>query len=327
MQKCKACRMAGNTKAKKKPKERKRWGKKYADKRDWSKYNEELVVRGEFYLAYSWIESWEKELEEMNMGKVGAKYEFPESFIEFLAVLHQWLDCRALEGVARKLAEFGKIPKHASYSAISRRINKVKTSFKLPQSGSCQASCDGTGMKFGNAGQYKARMYGGKREKYIKATITANPKTGDLYACTVSPEGEGKSEPETAERDMKYLIMHGITVQKFYGDGAFDALDLFAFLEKNKIESAIKIRKTAVLKGDNSLRDKELLLYKKKGYRKWAKEKEYGRRWVGTEGIFSAVKRKFGEQTRSKKLVNALNEVERKFWAYERMKQYAKARA
>ncbi len=86
-------------------KQRKRWGKKYVDKRDWVKYNEELVVRGEFYLDYDWLESWETELEEMNKGKVGARCEFPKSFIEFQAVLYQWIDYRGLEGVARKLAE------------------------------------------------------------------------------------------------------------------------------------------------------------------------------------------------------------------------------
>ena len=32
-----------------------------------------------------------------------------------------------------------------------------------------------------------------------------------------------------------------------------------------------------------------------KGYRSWADENNYGIRWPGTEGIFSAVKRNFGE--------------------------------
>ena len=33
----------------------KRWGKKREDKRDWKKYNEELVVRGEFLLDLDWV--------------------------------------------------------------------------------------------------------------------------------------------------------------------------------------------------------------------------------------------------------------------------------
>src|SRR3989338_1174241 len=202
--------------------EKKRWGKKFVDKRDWVAYNEELVVRGEFYLDYDWIDSWETELEEMNKNKVGAQYKFPESFIEFQDALHQWISCRELEGFARKLAEYGRIPMHDDFSTISRRINKVKVTFKLPQSGSCCVATDGTGMRFENAGQYRERMYGKKRKKYIKAIITANPMTGEVLAITTSIEGEGFSEPEVAERDMDYLITHGITVKKFFFDRAFD---------------------------------------------------------------------------------------------------------
>ncbi len=134
-------------------------------------------------------------------------------------------------------------------------------------------------------------------------------------------------KPEVAEQHMDALLTQGITLTKFWGDGSFDTINLFNFLEKHKIESHIKIRKGSIDKGEDSLRDKEVALYKKKGYKKWAKEKEYGIRWNGTEGIISAVKRKFGEQTRSTKLENAKNEVKRKFWAYDEMKQYAKIRA
>ncbi|MBI5332153.1 MAG: hypothetical protein HZB65_01125 [Candidatus Aenigmarchaeota archaeon] len=115
-----------------------------------------------------------------------------------------------------------------------------------------------------------------------------------------------------------------LSYRKILGDGSFDAHDLFKFLEELEIESAIKIRKTAVPTGTNSRRDRELANYRKLGYKKWAREKEYGKRWVGTEGIFSAVKRKSGEQPRSHKTENAINEARRKFWAYETMKNYAK---
>ena len=182
-------------------------------------------------------------------------------------------------------------------------------------------------MKFENAGEYRARMYGKKRKKYIKVTITADPINKKMLDCDVSVEGEGLSEPEVAEQHMNALLMQGITLKKFYGDGSFDTINLFNFLEDRKIESAIKIHKSSVVKDDGSMRDKEVALYKKKGYRKWAKEKEYGLRWNGTEGIFSAVKRKFGEQTRSTKIENALSEVKRKFWAYDAMKEYAQMRA
>ena len=107
-------------------KERKRWGKKFKDKRDWRKYNEELVVRGEFYLDCKWVRNWNKELNAMNEGKVGALYEYPDSFMHFMAVLGQWIDYRGLEGVARKLVEFGQLPR-ASTEPVCTGRNRRNT--------------------------------------------------------------------------------------------------------------------------------------------------------------------------------------------------------
>lgn len=307
--------------------EKKRWGKKFIDKRDWVKYNEELVVRGEFYLDCEWVKSWSKELEEMNKGKVGAKYEFPESLIRLQAVWHQLIDYRGVEGVTRKLCEIGELPQYNDFSTINRRVNKMGIDFNLPKGSSFAAACDGSGMKFGDAGEYRARMYGKNRRKYIKVVITADPEKKKLLACEASIEGEGLSEPEVAEKHIIDFYQHGITLTKFWGDGSFDTLDLFDVLEMYGIESAIKIRKGSVDKGEGSLRDEEVRMYIKKGYKKWARKRQYGLRWNGTEGIFSAVKRKFGEQTRSHKIENACSEVRRKFWAYDRMKEYAELRA
>ncbi|MEM3778701.1 MAG: IS5/IS1182 family transposase, partial [Fervidicoccaceae archaeon] len=68
------------------------------------------------------------------------------------------------------------------------------------------------------------------------------------------------------------------------------------------VAGAIKIRKNAApenIRG-SKWRRKEARVYKRLGYSKWAVYKKYGMRWVGTEGIFSAVKRKYGENTVSR---------------------------
>ena len=302
-------------------KERKRWGKKFRDERNWKKYNEELVVRGEFYLDCKWVMDWNKELEGMNKGKVGAHYEYPDSFMHFMAVLGQWIDYRGLEGVALKLVEFGQLPQASDYSNVCRRVNRMDIKFELPFKNCC-VSTDSSGMKFENAGEYRARMYGKKQRKYIRVTISADPRRKKMLDCDVSIEGEGNSDSEIAIGHMESLLSQDIRVDKFWGDGSFDSFDLFAFLEHNNIEPAVKPRKSAILQGDRSLRDREVLKIKK-GYKKWSRERQYGLRWNGTEGIFSAVKRKFGEKTRSHKIENALSEVKRKFWAYDTMKAYA----
>ena len=73
-------------------------------------------------------------------------------------------------------------------------------------------------------------------------------------------------------------------------------------------------------------RAREVEDYKAKSWDEWVKGKEYGKRWLGTEGIFSSVKGIFGEDTRAKTTKTACLEAERKFWAYEMMRKYAQKR-
>jgi len=102
-------------------------------------------------------------------------------------------------------------------------------------------------------------------------------------------------------------------------DGLHDCEDTFNLCRKLGIDTAIKIRENASEKG-LSPRANEVRYYKRKGYKRWAKEKEYGKRWVCTEGIFSAVKRLFGENVRSHKIRNSYKEAKIKFWAYQQIK-------
>jgi len=68
---------------------------KEVNKRNWSPYNEELVVRGKLYFDFR--SRWDDELKQMNNGKVGAPYKFPLFFIEKMAILHQYIDYRCHE--------------------------------------------------------------------------------------------------------------------------------------------------------------------------------------------------------------------------------------
>ena len=66
----------------------KRWGKPYEDKRNWSEYNEKLVLRGEFYLSLEFLAKWDSELLKMNINKRGRQYQYPLQFIQWGAAIH-----------------------------------------------------------------------------------------------------------------------------------------------------------------------------------------------------------------------------------------------
>lgn len=302
-----------------------RWGEPYEDKRNWPAYNEELVVRGEFLLDLDWVKQWNSELMTMNKGKQGHPFEFPESLIKFQAVLSQWIDYRGLEGVARRLVQYTRLPKYNDYSTINRRVNKVDTTLILPKEGHISVSCDGSGMKRTNDGEYKHDMYGKGRKKYLKVRIIADPYAKKLLDVDVQLEGEGPSEPETAQHQILTLLSYGYTIDAFYGDGGYDAINLWLFLEQYNIKSVIKPDKNSIDDSESISRNNAVKYIAKNGYKPWAKKQRYGMRWPGTEGEFSAVKRKFGDTTRATKLDNMCHDIRLKFWAYDKMQQYARS--
>jgi hypothetical protein len=300
----------------------------YIDQRDWLKYNEELVLHGEYLLDLDWIRrGWKSELILMNHNKCGAPFQFPESLIKLQAVWAQLVDYREVEGITRRVCAAAQIPDFNDYSTINRRVNKLDLHFELPKQGFVSVSTDGTGMKLTNSGEYRQDKYGKKRnKKFVKVILSANPLTKELLFCDVSFDDEGHSEPQQAKKDMQLLIDKGFIIDKFWGDGAFDVKELFNFLQQNSIEAAIKIRSNASGKADGSLRRaREVAEYQFKEYVWWARDKSYGIRWLGTEVIFSAVKRKYHENIRSTELENIKKEAKRKFWAYNQIKAYAKA--
>lgn len=308
----------------KKPK--KRWGKKKKYPQNWHNYNEELVRRGTFYLDFEWVKNWNNELIEMNKNKVGAPYKFPNSLIELQAVWLEFTDLRGVEGITRKVVEITKVPEYNCFSTICRRVNMLSLKFDLPKDKDIYCATDMSGVKMNMSGEYFEKLYGDGKKKFIKVTLTANPYTKDIYEIDVAIEGEELSEPDVAMTHMAELDAMGYNILKFWGDGRYGTHELFDFLDYYYIKSAVKLAQNAIVDPGGSVRRGiEVKKFHDLGYEKWAEETSYGMRWTGTEGIFSAVKRKFGERVRAKKEINMLRAAKRKFWAYEKIRKYAKA--
>ncbi len=296
------------------------------DKRNWKEYNEQLVVRGMFYLELEFVKNWNRELEEMNKGKRGGQYKYPESFIKWECIWKQWIDYRGLEGIARKLANLGLIPTYNDYTTIWYRVHNMIPEIKLPDEKEIEIASDGTGLKTDNAGEYRVFKYGkeSKKKKHLVVIITADLKHKKLLKIEAHIEGEGEGESKVAEKHIRELKREGKNIKKFYGDGAFDTYRFFNTLEEFGIESAVKIRKNASTEHcrGSKRRRSEIRKERKLGYEQWARETRYGMRWVATEGIFSAVKRKFGERSVSKNRDSMIAEGIQRFWLYDLLKEY-----
>jgi hypothetical protein len=283
-----------------------------------------------FYLDFDLFKDWDKELERMNKNKRGGQYRFPKSFIEWETVWHQLVDYRGLEGITRKLAEVKLIPRYNDYTTIWHRVHNFKPKIILPKYDNLQVKSDGTGLKIDNRGEYRMDKYGDKnrKKKHVVVVITSDKKRKKLLDVDVFFEGEGVPEPVSAVKQMKKLIKRKKHITNFGGDGAFDTHAMFNFLGHNRIRSSIKIRKNSVvrpnqiLKNMSKRRQKEVKKYQELGYEKWADKVNYGDRWPATEGIFSAVKRKYGENVISVRKPNILVEALQRFWAYDVLQLY-----
>lgn len=293
---------------------KKRWGKKFKDKRNWKEYNRKLILRGVFYINPVFLNTWLDEINRMNHGKIGQPYLYPNSMIEFSGVLYaKGFDYRSIEGIIEALSnKLGNFP-IISFSQIRRRIKKLSLSFKKKWS-NLIVGCDGSGIKVSNRGEWMRQKWKVRRG-WIKVVIMGTTE-GDIIDIRIGNENLNENP---SARGM--IRTNNKDIDKMMGDGWFDAKDNFRLLNRLGIEPVIKIDDTASTKANGCMaRKKEVLIYKELGYKDWAKQKGYGMRWVATEGIFSAVKRIFGECVRSHKTRNMYQEAKLKFWAYQKLR-------
>ena len=142
--------------------------------RNWREYNNKLVKRGEFYLLADFIAYWNEELEEMNKNKRGSPFEYPQSFIDFAALLKISFNqpYRQLKGIIKRLSAYIPGLKSADYTTLWRRIRA--TEFELKQLASTEsesedepegviAAIDATGMRVTNRGEWMREKWKKKR--------------------------------------------------------------------------------------------------------------------------------------------------------------------
>lgn len=302
----------------------KRWGKKFIDKRNWPAYNSQLVKRGEYLLDLDWVKRGDDELERMNDGKVGKPFQFPNSLIELQAVWHtHQLGYRIIKGITIRLCEIGQLPAYNDYSTINRRVNKLHLKLAPPKGNRLVLFSDGTGLQAVAGGEYLREKYGKKNRRWVQVIILGDPVTKEPVSFEVNIVQA--SEPESTARQLEALDEQGIDIAGVGGDGAMDEMNLWNLIDKKGWIPIIKPDKNAIENSKNELRNKEVKARNKLGYEGWAKKNKYGRRWPGTEGIFSAFKRMFGEQLAAKSEKGMLQEAGLKVWAYQKLKRYGEA--
>jgi Transposase DDE domain len=120
---------------------------------NWSLYNESLVRRGEVVLNFDVIDSWHNELDNMNDGKEGASYRYPNSFVQLLGYMRVYfhLPYRQTEGVVRRAYTGSRrVQSIPDYSTINRRVNKLDIKINKRIRNDIVIVLDSTGIKVTN---------------------------------------------------------------------------------------------------------------------------------------------------------------------------------
>jgi hypothetical protein len=298
---------------------------------NWPSYNQSLVRRGEILLGFDIINNWDTELKEMNQGKIGEPFHYPNTFLLLLghAKAYFHLPYRQTEGITQAHAK-GKVPSIPDFTTINRRINRLDIKIKDVDNDMkfkdeyIVIAIDSTGIKITNRGQWMRDKWHIKNKKgYLKIHVAVNVKTKKILSMKVTDEHvhDSRALPELVDEAIKSdNMLLAATIGKLFADGAYDNNDIFRYLGDNGIQSCIKVRKNSRVrwrKGKNILRNLSVLA-QKNDLQKWKDSVRYGQRWI-VETVFSCLKRRFGEYVYSVKLKNMIQEMMLKASLYNKL--------
>lgn len=281
----------------------------YVDGRDWPRYNEALVRRGEIFLGLDAVEEWEEELVGMNHGKEGASFKFPDGFIRLLGFVRFLfhLPYRQGEGFVNALSRYIEGLKAPDYTTLNRRVNRLHVDLGLENiqpDTPITIAVDASGIKVVNSGDWIRRIWK-KRKGYLKIHLAVDVKSGEIIALEVTSEKTGDNK---MFQPLVKAAMNTHKVFRVLADGAFDAKENFTFLAKHGVDPAIKVRRNSIPRSKGCPARKQAVAEQLKDYEAWRDRHQYGQRWRA-ETVFSTLKRIFGEHVNAKKYVNMIREM------------------
>ena len=273
--------------------------------KSWHDYNESLVERGRVLIDVSFLKSANDEIKKMNKAKVGAPFQYPYSYIEFVGFLKVGfkIPYRTVQGIVRGLSEYLRI-EEMHFTHIRRRILKIKPSVRnLGFEGEeddkpITLIVDASGLTISKKGDYIEEKWIREKKEFVKLHIAVDEKSKKVVSFRIT-KGNVHDTKKFGPLVKESAKRHDI--DKVYGDKAYDNRKNFNILDDMNAEPAISIRKNASTRSKGCpLRRDEVFLVKKLGYEGWKQLKDTGRRWIA-EIVFSSIKRVLGEDLLSKK--------------------------
>jgi len=280
--------------------------------RNWAKYNEALVNRGNltFWISDEVIQEWKHKNDE---GRQGRPFQYSDLAIETLLTVRELyqLPYRTTEGFGQWM--FGlmqldlPIP---DYTSLCKRAAALDLSFDLKKKkGKIDVIVDSTGLKVYGEGEWKTRTHGKtKRRTWRKLHLMIDALAQEIIGECLTDNSVHDTVPVA-----KMLDEQKTPVGKFYGDGIFDTWNLYGTLDQRGIEPIVPPQRNAVLTqhGNCKLpplpRDEAIRGCRKFGRKGWKIKVGYHRRSLAETAMFR-MKTIFGGRLKNRQLRNQKTE-------------------
>jgi hypothetical protein len=268
---------------------------------------DKYIQEGYLYFSFDFLKTWNKELEEINKGKRGKHYEFPDSMIKCCSRIKFGFKTgwRQAVGFLLSLKRWIPIPKVPGKSQASERFKELCFDYRetLVKQEEQNVALDSSGIKLRFSGQWIREKHKEKKP-FLKLHVAVNTKTNQSVATELTEDSV--SDSSQARKLLKESSKVS-KVRKGFMDGAYDKKSLWKWCSKNKIEPYIRLRKNARPHG-LSLRSEQAKRMKLIGHDKWMKERGMGER-EPSECWYSVFKRRFGEYFMCRNEKSMLQEI------------------
>jgi hypothetical protein len=244
----------------------------------------------------------------MNRGKEGARYRYPDGFINLQGLLRALfrLPYRQLEGFTHALSRWEPRLRAPDYSTTCRRANGLSIDLEphLDPGRPVTIAVDASGVKVSDRGEWMRDKWR-RRRGFLKIHIAVDVRTRQIVAMEVTDEGTGDG------RMLVPLVTQArrrCNVARVLGDGAYDSRLNFSFLAAKGVEAGIRVRRNSSRRARGCHARKMAVMEQLGDPEAWKRRVGYGGRWMA-ETAFSVIKRVFGEYVMARSFSNMVREM------------------
>jgi len=288
----------------------------------WSKYNDDLVKRGEYVWDLNFLGSWDEDLRTMNLGKKGRPYEFPDSLFRFCSIVMATSNTRlrAAEGMLRGiLGVLGR--KTPDHSTIEERCSFLKWEYpERAYEEHGNVGVDSTCINVTERGEWLSKNYDLKRG-FFKLHLAVDLGTNIILAHRMTDEHVG--DPGMMIPLIDDVIAGGFHPDKVLGDAAYDAwYNWQGLVNDRKIKDVVINLRSNDVHANGCLHKGQMIKERNKvGQKQWKLNNGYGERWR-CECTNSDFKRLMGQSVHSRDPERIENEIDCKVHTFNRFKKF-----